>query len=508
MRSIAFIRGLSASWFATLLAVVYSVATVPLALRYLTTEEFGLWMLVVQIGGYFILIEMGITAASSRLLIDKKDHKENGEYASMILAASAIFALQGLVIGAAGYLLAPSVADVLGLPLLLRDDAAFLIRWLCFANALSFSLRTIGCILYASKRLDVMHLANGIGLVSAFFALWTVLKSGQGLQGLPIVFLLPVIVSMLFQVVAVFYFGLLPPRGHWKLPSQRHLLSLFTFGKDIFLVHIGGQILEASQLILLSRTMGVGAAAVWSVSSKLFSLVYQVVTKIEGTAFAFLAEMQARSEAQLLYKRFRQIVQLTGTATISGVILVAVVNQYFVSWWAKPSLVWSSVDSVLLAAVIFINAILRCHTDFVSVTKHVGAMKYIVIIEAAAFLILGYMASLAFGISGIIMSALCCALVFRFPYCVFRTAHYFRVPWTDVALRWQARAGLIAAFLTPFAILAHVSAEAAPKASVQLLLALAIMIVPAFVAAIYIGLPTDLRLEVGRRIPLLSFMRL
>ena len=58
--------------------VLFTLASVPLALHYLSTEEFGLWAVTSQIAGYIALMDFGLSAATSRILIDYKDHQKIG----------------------------------------------------------------------------------------------------------------------------------------------------------------------------------------------------------------------------------------------------------------------------------------------------------------------------------------------------------------------------------------------------------------------------------------------
>ena len=62
--------------------VVYTLASIPLALRYLPKDEFGLWALITQITGYLVLID--VASSLSRILIDHKDTRDDGMYGSVI----------------------------------------------------------------------------------------------------------------------------------------------------------------------------------------------------------------------------------------------------------------------------------------------------------------------------------------------------------------------------------------------------------------------------------------
>jgi O-antigen/teichoic acid export membrane protein len=75
------IRGLFSSYLLLMATGVYSLVSVPLALHYLDTTRFGLWILMGTLSTYIALIDLGMMNAGCRLFIDHKDQKDGGEYA-------------------------------------------------------------------------------------------------------------------------------------------------------------------------------------------------------------------------------------------------------------------------------------------------------------------------------------------------------------------------------------------------------------------------------------------
>src|SRR5512136_2367722 len=85
---------------------LYTLASVPLALRYLSEKEFGLWSVVTPIGGYILLIDVGMGASVARILIDYKDRRAGGEYGSLVQTGALVGVVQGLLIFLIGAALA------------------------------------------------------------------------------------------------------------------------------------------------------------------------------------------------------------------------------------------------------------------------------------------------------------------------------------------------------------------------------------------------------------------
>ena len=504
MRLTDFLRGLSASWLATLATVVYSLLTVPIALRYLSSEEFGLFVLLVQVSGYLFLLEIGMSTASARILIDYKDSRDDGRYGSVILTGFLVFGVQAILIFSIGVFSAPWIISALRVPPPLYEVAVMLLRCLALTSALTIAVRIYGSVLYANKRLDLIHFFSGANMLLSLGLLTSLLAAGLGLRGLIWLFLVQTIIAMVLSIGACYRLRLLPNRGHWGRPSFARFRELFSFGKDILLVNIGTQGLEASQLIIVTRTMGLTAAATWSVSTKLITLVFQLVTKIEGTAIVFFGEMMVRGETEKLSERFRQMYQVTAGLTIAGLAVVVTINNTFVSIWAEPSLAWPVALSIMAAALAFVNSLIRCSGDLIVFTKRLGAFRYVYFLEAAVFVSLAFWLSDLLGFYGILGASLLCLVSFRMTYTTWRMAEYFKLPIANFWWTWLKRPLLAVIVLTPFAVSAGWLAGIVTNEWAQLAIATTWIGIPSLTALCTFVLPRDVIAEITAKWQALS----
>src|SRR4051794_9152072 len=106
-----FASGVASGYVQMAANTVFTLASIPLTLHYLSKSEFAIWALVSQVMGYFALIEFGIGSSVARILADHKDRRDGGMYCSVLIAGAIVFAIQALISVTATLLLAPSVAD-------------------------------------------------------------------------------------------------------------------------------------------------------------------------------------------------------------------------------------------------------------------------------------------------------------------------------------------------------------------------------------------------------------
>ena len=476
---------------ATLATVVYGLLSVPLALHFLSVEEFGLFMLLIQIAGYFSLVELGMAGAAARILIDHKDNQISGLYGTLILTGSIIFTIQGLAVLLAGTLGASWLVSVAGVPPALQGSAAYLLAWLSASFAIGTVFRMLGAVLYANQRLDILNLITAIGVLLALLTMALILVSGGTLESLATVFVLQVVLTILTQAFACWWLKLLPQKGCWGAPSLRCFFKLFQFAKDIFLINVGNQLLEGSQLIIVTKTMGLTAAAVWSVSTKLFNLFYQLLTRIEGTAVVFFSEMIVRGETARLRERFRQIYQLTAGLAVVALAFGVATNRAFVSVWAEPSLAWGSSLNLLLAMLVFLNVLSRCFVDLLIHSKQLQALRYVYFIEALAFVVMAILLAPSVGFYGILVSALVCLALVRLWYTCWRVARYFDMPVVTFYWHWLKPALAAALLLAPFVFLAEFLGAQLAQPLAGLLATVICVGIPCGAILISVALPKD-----------------
>src|SRR5688572_33427423 len=93
-----FIRGLGSSYLSLGVTAIYTAVSVPVALHYLTKSEFGVWAVVVQVAAYLTMIDLGMTTSGVRMLMDYKDHPDDGQYGSFIKTAMLTQAVQAVAV--------------------------------------------------------------------------------------------------------------------------------------------------------------------------------------------------------------------------------------------------------------------------------------------------------------------------------------------------------------------------------------------------------------------------
>ncbi|MGA9450473.1 MAG: oligosaccharide flippase family protein, partial [Verrucomicrobiia bacterium] len=443
------IHGVASSYVLLAATALYSLASIPVALYYLDKERFGLWALMGSLVGYLSLIDAGMSGAAARLVIDHKDDRDGGHYGSLIKTGWLVFLAQGTIILVAGLVFANFFARLLAIPTELQSEFIRLVYLQCGVVALSFATRIFSLILSAHQRMDVVNYIGTFGLMVNFSALWLFFHFGFGVLSLAWAALCATVTSVVCQWLACEGYKLFPGRGGWGRASWSSFKEIFVFGKDIFLVSVGTQLIMASQTIVITRMLGLEATAIWSVGLRLFNLISQVIWRISDMSGPAFAEMMVRGELSRLRERYREVVMLTASLSGFAAVSFALCNSLFIPLWTHGKIQWPMTSDLLLGVWMIVLAVLHCHSAFVLITKKIGFMRYVYFVEGVVFVSLSLLVAREGGLPAIIACSIVCSTAFSGAYGVWRISRYFGFSFGEVALGWLRPMARVLLFYLP-----------------------------------------------------------
>ncbi len=386
--------------------IITSLLSVPLALVYLSKEEFGLWALALQINGYLSLVDIGMTGAIGRYLADHKDDVNGNGFTEHFATGSCVFLIQAILVAFLGVIFSEYAPKLLSIQSELTEEFTLLLRILCLITGLSIAFRAFGAPLWAFQRMDVVNIAALIGLIVQFFSMWLGFHLGYGVLSFAFASVLPTIIAPIFYVVACKKNSYYPTCKDWFIPKWSVFLEMFHYGKDSMLLSIGSQMVNATQITIISRILGLNAAASFSIATKLYGLITMLIHKIIESAAPGLAEMFVRGERELFIKRYWDIIAITLALSTIGAVAIVVGNSVFIEIWTGGKITWSLTGDILLGFMIILTSASRCFVGLFGVTKNLKSVRLIYFIEGLLFIPTAICAVHWYGIEGVIFASL------------------------------------------------------------------------------------------------------
>jgi len=477
-RTRRFLLGLGSSYFLTATNVVYTLVSVPLTLHFLPKDQFGLWALVTQIALHLNLLDLGMQSSASRIFINFKDNKTNGEYGSLVKTSFLIFCIQGIVVAILGFALLPFIPDWFGFSHEISSYFFFLLGSQIALLALGFSTRTFGCLLHAHQHYIWSNIGGAIGQLLGLASLVLSFHLGYGLFSLVTGSIVAFLSNNCVQILGCFKLKLLPASGDWGSFQRTKVKILFDFAKDTFLMSLGWQLVSATPIILISKVIGLDAAATWSVGTKLFTLFQQIIWRILDYSAGGFSEMFVRSEYQLLRLRFFEITSLTAFLSPIFAGLLIVCNSPFVALWTSGKISWPISYNIPLALLLVSYSVGRCYGTLPSIAMNIGFARYVYFLDGLFFCIIGFFILPSTDLVGLIILALFLDLVLPSFYGVLRTTRLFDLSVWEISNETWAQYGNSSLFtisLTTLFLFSHCFAYSWINLSVTTLLFISLL---------------------------------
>jgi O-antigen/teichoic acid export membrane protein len=447
------IHGVASGYVMLAATAVFSLASVPVALHYLSKERFGLWALMCTMVGYLNLVDMGMSGSVSRLLIDVKDDRDGGHYGSLIKTGWLVLVTQGLIVFAAGLVFAGLFARLMAIPANLQPDFIRLMNLQCGVVALGYATRIFSHLLTAHQRMDLVNYAGTLAPAVNLAALWVFFHLGFGVISLVWAALCSTLTNAAIQWIACGIWRFFPKRGGWGTSSWSQFKDIFNYGRDLFLVSVGTQVILTSQTMIITRLMGLENATAWNVATRTFNLLLQAIGRVVLSPLSAFSEMMVRGEQARLRERYRSLVILVASLCVFGGVSFAMCNSLFVKVWTSGRIIWPPLNDLLLGAWLVVLFVQACHSNLILTTKKIGFMRYVFFIEGAVYVVLAVLTVPGGGLPALIACSVFCSATFTGMYGAWRISCYFGCPFGEVAFRWMKHAGIVLLGFAPPALL-------------------------------------------------------
>jgi O-antigen/teichoic acid export membrane protein len=495
-----FSRNLATSYLQLGVNVVYSLVSIPLILHWLPKAEFGLWALLIQLMSYITLVDLGINSAIARFLVDHKDRRDTGEYGALVKTSALVSAVQGLIVLAIVTLGSPLLAGLMKIPAEYSDTFIALMRIQGVIAAFTFCMNPLGIMLNAHQRMDLVARQGILNLTISLALLWLFLRQGCGIYSFVYAGAICAVISPCQLFWHCRRLDFIPRAGEWGKLSWLQFKEVFFYGKDVFLMNVGAQLITASQTIIVSRVLGLETAAAWLVGTKTFMLVRQILFQPYSASVAGLCEMMARHETERLKQRFQNLVVLTASLGIFTGVAFALCNSLFITVWTGGKIAWSSWNDVLLAVWLFGSSLQCTHCNFLIITKQIGDMRYLYFVEGCCFVAFSLLLGYRWGLPGIIGCSIVCTLLFSCLFGLRRSSQYFHLKFEDLAIKWLRPSLKLALMLVPLSLLLWLATTGLAPIWRLVIHGLATVVIGG-ILFLRLGLPPEVVRETGARLP-------
>jgi O-antigen/teichoic acid export membrane protein len=398
-------RGVFFSYAALVAQISYSFLSVPLALSHLSTAQFGMWGLVSTIGSLLAMAELGMTDSFMRYLFECKDGKDPERYGRLFTASCLALGLVALVILAGGVMIAIFSAPLLGVPLEMRRDFTWVMLGASGMAAVVMSSKMLGVPLILHHRQDLAQIAQ-IGLfVIRLLVIFLAFRAGWGIYSLLAVEVAGIFWILPFNAWMSHRNGYYPKAGTFALPSRSEWNEIRNYSLSNFMIQIGGTVLIGLPQLLISSYVGLSAAGLWTVYTRVFGILKDIALRPFGIAVPMLIDFFVRGEVSRSVRRWGHVSQLVVAAAGLFFAVAAVNNSRFVLLWTGVESGWGLEMNASIAFYFLCFVVASCPYGVISLSKSFGIARLIPILQALVVAGIAYLVAKPLGTLGIILTA-------------------------------------------------------------------------------------------------------
>lgn len=401
-----------ASW-ALPLGVVFVVS--PKLLHLLGAERFGVLMIALVTPLIACQLEFGITSAAVRRL-GAQLSTGPVDAGSTLFTLTAALSLIGLALGAALWLAAGPLGEVLGVTTALGSAAsAELVRACAIWAAVTLATLVPGLVARAGQALVLISIVQTAGAVALWLGAWLLLQRGLPLVSVVRLAIGLTIVSSAATLLAV------RPLIDWQSPARfaRELLvGDARFSAGIFTAQIAGTLVNQGDRMLVAAMGSTGMAGLYALCVNVTNKSVAAVAAINSFVLPHAAGLQASGRADatagLVHALERAVAVLLVPVIVPGLLLAGTFLRLWLGDFATAELT-TSFRILLIAFAILAFAVPISNVLVGSGISHLSAryswltavvvfalMPFAVprfgLVGAAVAILIGYSTSLLFAV--------------------------------------------------------------------------------------------------------------
>ncbi len=289
--------------------LIVAVFTIPIIIRALGTDRFGILTLAWVLIGYLGLFDMGLGRALTKLVAEKLGSNSNGDIPSLIWTALFVMLGIGIIVALFASMVLPFLArDLLKVPAYLKSETftAFLILIL-FTPVIIISVGFRG-VLDAYQRFDLTNAVRiPLGLFT-FIAPLLVIPFSVSLVPLFVVLMAGRLVAMLVQMF--FCFRIIPELRK-KITIHRPMVgALLKFGGWMTITNIIAPLMMYADRLFIGTMISVTAVAYYATPGEVVTKLLLISGSLMGVlfpAFSSTFENDRKKTVSLFFKGIKFI---------------------------------------------------------------------------------------------------------------------------------------------------------------------------------------------------------
>ncbi len=402
--------GVFYNWVGKACAIAVAFVVTPIVVRGLGDEAYGVWQMVMALGTYYALANLGLRAAGVKYIAQFDavgDHESVNRVAITTLAA--YLPLSALVLALAGVVavvvpFVPAIAQ-------LEEVSLTTLRWVIVLTGLATSIGIVGqvfaAVLVAFKRFDQINLLGVFFDLIQAGLIVTAVRSGQGLLEMTWI----ILAVMVCRQLAVAF--LATRAASYLTFAGRHfswttLRSLLKFGVLNIVAASARRVTHQAGPLIIGIIVGPAVVTFYSIAAVLASKVEDLAKGVNSVLMPVVSQLDAQQRPEELQEVFVLASRLLLTVAISLVVVFVALGKPLIGLWIGEKYAVASYPVLCLLAVgMAVRIPTTSAANVLKGTARMDRLAKVSIFEAVLTLVLGIVLVRSMGILGMAVAIIC-----------------------------------------------------------------------------------------------------
>ncbi|MGB2869563.1 MAG: oligosaccharide flippase family protein [Bacteroidota bacterium] len=384
------------------------IVTIPLFIRYLGEEAYGLFSLVALIGSVNTFANLGLNSALIRFLAEqgKTVESDHDIIVNLVILLTIVcpLAVLGLIFRNA------ILIHVLNVPVHLLHDAQWLFVAMLASNVLVLLGQTFTAIMDSQQKIYLTNLFQMIYNVAYWGLILLALILGYAIQGVAVgTFAATVLWFSIVSITALRFWGRLTFAG-LALNGARSARKQLAYGLQIYAGGIVGLFHEPLTKILLSRFVGIAEVGIFDIGMRARGQVVGLMMKLLSPLYPAISQLKDREKVRFLVHDIEQKTFMIITP-IAAMVILATQPVAQLMFHSNVDAISVTAASLVVAYLLGSTTVLPLYLFLLSkghASRTIVIQVLNVLVNAAVFLVLigwlGYYAVVVSGVAAILSS--------------------------------------------------------------------------------------------------------
>jgi O-antigen/teichoic acid export membrane protein len=395
------------------IGIAISLVLVPLTIHYVNPTQYGIWLTLGSIIGWFNFFDIGFGNGLRNKFAEavaKGEHDLARTYVSTTYAILCIIIAIVLVLF---FCINPFLnwSRILNTPDSMKGELSLLAMMVFVFFCIQFVLQLLNTVMTANQepaKASIFNLLGSIFSLTVIFILTKTTKGNLIYLGAALGF-----APVLVLIVSSFWFynkqykRYSPSFSHVKFKFARDLMTL---GIKFFVLQIAALIIYETSNIIIAQLFGPAQVTPFNIAYKYFSVISMAFSIIMLPFWSAFTEAWFKKDIVWIKNVMKNLIILWGLISFVAFIMLVSSNFIYRMWVGKEIVVPFSI-SIVIAAYVILNAWCAIFSNFLNGVGKIKLQIYGGVLGALINIPLAIFLGKHMGISGVLLSTCILAAV-------------------------------------------------------------------------------------------------